>query len=110
MANREEMEKGAKVRRIRSESRMTVMQVGGVELEETAGIPELGERSHLLPGASLLTSERPWVSDIYVIKDSFADHARKEKVIKPRENFGCAWSTAGAAARWGDWYFPIVGG
>ena len=57
-----------------------------------------------------VTSERPWVSDIYVIKDSFADNARKEKVIKPRENFGCAWSTAGAAARWGDWYFPIVGG
>ena len=27
------------------------------------------------------------MSDIYVIKDSFADNARKEKVIKPREHF-----------------------
>ena len=69
-----------------------------------------GEKSSTTGCFVTVTSERPWVSDIYVIKDSFADHARKEKVIKPRENFGCAWSTAGAAARWGDWYFPIVGG
>ena len=34
-----------------------------------------------------MRSERPWVADIYPIKDSLADQARAAKVIKPNENF-----------------------
>ena len=54
MDTQEEMAKRPKVNRIKGESRMIIVQVGGVLLEESAGIPELEERSNLLPGASLL--------------------------------------------------------
>ena len=88
METLEEMAGRLKVRRIKSESRMIIMQVGGGSTGGASGDPGTGGAKQSTAGCFLnVRSERPWVADIYLIKDSLAEQARAAKVIKPGENF-----------------------